>query len=245
MNAPDNQTNELGLTVGFEVKNWHGAASPSNRVLAGVHCRCEPLDLEAHSEGLFAAYRQDREGSIWVYLPYGPFETLEQYRTWMQGACFNGDPLYYAIIDNQTDQPVGVTSYLRIKPDAGSIEVGHINFSPALQSTIAATEAMYLMMQNAFDMGYRRYEWKCNALNEKSCNAALRLGFTYEGIFRQMLVVKGQNRDTAWYSLLDREWPAIQKIYQAWLCPDNFDDAGMQKQSLSVLTRNTLASLHE
>jgi RimJ/RimL family protein N-acetyltransferase len=178
-----------------------------------------------------------------VYLPYGPFENLQAYQQWMNKTCFNGDPRFYAVIDQATGLPTGVASYLSITPEAGSIEVGHINYSPSLQSTAAATEAMYLMMKNAFALGYRRYEWKCNALNRKSCNAALRLGFTYEGIFRQMMVVKGQNRDSAWYSVLDREWPSVHKAFQAWLAPENFDDSGSQRQSLSALTREALSAL--
>ena len=243
MTTPENQTNELGLTVGFAVKNWNAANLPSDRVLEGVHCRCEPLNLEKHSEGLFQSYGQDSEDRIWVYLPYGPFENLQAYQQWMSKTCFNGDPRFYAVIDQATGLPTGVASYLRITPEAGSIEVGHINYSPSLQSTAAATEAMYLMMKNAFELGYRRYEWKCNALNQKSCNAALRLGFTYEGIFRQMMVVKGQNRDSAWYSVLDREWSSVQKAFQAWLAPENFDDSGAQRQSLSALTREALSAL--
>ena len=212
-------------------------------VLKGRYCCCVPLNLDRHSLDLFHAYRLDSTGKIWTYLPYGPFYTLKKYQQWMREYCFNGDPLFYAIIDNSTNKAAGVASYLRIYPQEGSIEVGHINYSPALQNTIAGTEAQYLMMKNAFSLGYRRYEWKCNALNQASCNAALRLGFTYEGIFRQMCVVKGRNRDSAWYSLLDREWPKIDQAFQAWLSTNNFDNNGKQRQSLSVLTGAALASI--
>ncbi len=238
--TPPNPTNELGLTVGFETSDWKSAGSPDSRILQGRYCRCEPLSLYKHSKQLFDACLQDTENRIWVYLPYGPFETLEDYQQWMNQDCFTGDPFFYAIVDNQTGLASGVASYLRIKPDTGSIEVGHINYSPALQSTCAATEAMYLMMKNAFDMGYRRYEWKCNALNQKSCDAAKRLGFTFEGIFRQATVVKGRNRDTAWFSILDREWPAVRTAYKTWLSADNFDRNNLQQQSLSALTRMAL-----
>ena len=240
---PENQVNELGLTVGFDVKDWVGAQTPNDNALQGKHCRCEPLNLKRHSEQLFNAYKQDAENRVWVYLPYGPFDRIGDYRDWMNTTCFNGDPQFYAVVDRATQQAVGVASYLRIKPGQGSIEVGHINFSPQCQGTVVATEAMYLMMKNAFDMGYRRYEWKCNALNEKSCNAARRLGFTYEGTFRQMGIVKGRNRDSAWYSLLDREWPVIDNSFQQWLCADNFDDRDRQKIALSRLTRDALAAL--
>ncbi len=238
--APPNKINELGLTIGFEINNWKVAESPGSRILQGQYCRCEPLDPDRHSKELFDANRRDTESRNWVYLPYGPFENLQDYRHWMNQDCFTGDPFFYAIVDNQTGLASGVASYLRIKPNGGSIEVGHINYSPALQSTCAATEAMYLMMKNVFDMGYRRYEWKCNALNEKSCNAAKRLGFTFEGIFRQATVVKGRNRDTAWYSILDREWPAVRSAYETWLSVDNFDHNNVQRQSLSALTKLAL-----
>ncbi len=234
--APPNSTNELGMAVGFEVNDWKGAGSPGRRILRGQYCRCEPLSVE-HSEQLFNACRRDTENRIWVYLPYGPFGTLEDYRRWMNEDCYTGDPFFYAIVDNQTGLASGVASYLGIRPATGSIEVGHINYSPALQRTRAATEAMYLMMENVFDMGYRRYEWKCNALNQKSCDAARRLGFTFEGIFRQAAVVKGRNRDTAWFSILDREWPELRISYETWLSADNFDPGGVQKRSLSALTR--------
>ncbi|MFC1665048.1 GNAT family N-acetyltransferase [Pseudomonadota bacterium] len=241
---PEDQTNELGLTVGFPVDNWNGAESPGRSVLLGEYCRCEPLNLDKHSPDLFSAFEQDNENRAWVYLPYGPFDSLIEYQHWMKNACFNGDPFYYAIVDNKTDSSIGVVSYLRINPKAGSIEVGHINYSPALQRTVAATEAMYLMMHNAFKLGYRRYEWKCNVLNEKSCNAAKRLGFSYEGTFRQMLVVKGQNRDTAWFSILDREWPAVEHVFLNWLSPENFDATGTQIKALSTLTCDALKSIN-
>jgi RimJ/RimL family protein N-acetyltransferase len=240
----ESQVNELGLTVGFAVKDWKPAAPPGDEVLFGNYCRCEPLDIEKHSEQLFHAFQDDQENRVWVYLPYGPFKTIGAYREWMSTTCFNGDPKFYAIIDNKSGTARGVASYLRITPTQGCIEVGHINYSPSLQSTIAATEAMYLMMKNAFSLGNRRYEWKCNALNEKSCNAALRLGFTYEGTFRQMLVVKGQNRDTAWYSLLDREWPEVKTAFETWLSEDNFDHSGNQKTALSQLTRKAIENIN-
>jgi RimJ/RimL family protein N-acetyltransferase len=209
-------------------------------VIEGGSCRLEPLDVDRHSEDLFTANRLDRENRIWVYLPYGPFFDLESYRQWVRESCLGDDPQFYAVIDRATGKAAGVASYLRIDPNSGSIEVGHINYSPALQRTVAATEAMYLMMKNAFELGYRRYEWKCNALNEPSRRAALRLGMSYEGIFRQMLVVKGRNRDSAWYAAIDSEWPALQHAFETWLSADNFDSEGMQKQSLTALTAAAL-----
>jgi RimJ/RimL family protein N-acetyltransferase len=152
------------------------------------------------------------------------------------------DPQFHAIVDRATGQAVGVASYLRIDPAAGSIEVGHINYSPLLQRTVAATETMYLMMRRAFELGYRRYEWKCNALNAPSRGAAQRLGFSYEGVFRQARVDKGRNRDTAWYAMIDTEWPALDQAFRRWLDPANFDEQGRQRTSLSELTAPVLVA---
>ena len=178
----------------------------------------------------------ESDGSNWTYLPYGPFETLESYVQWMDETCRGSDPLFFAIIDKATGKAVGVASYLRISPASGSIEVGHINYSPLLQKTRAATEAMYLMMKYAFELGYRRYEWKCDALNAKSRSAAQRLGFSFEGVFRQATLYKGRNRDTSWYAAIDQEWPALEEAFLRWLDPANFDEHGQQRVRLSELT---------
>lgn len=228
--------NHLDQLVGFTVPGWHPPPVPARVTLEGRFCRIEPLDPARHAAELFAANRTDAEARNWTYLPYGPFDTLDDYRAWMEQTCSGNDPLFYAIVDAATNSAVGVASYLRIDPPNGSIEVGHINYSPLLQRTPAATEAMYLMMAYVFRLGYRRYEWKCNALNEASRVAALRLGFSFEGIFRQAAVVKGRNRDTAWYAVIDKEWPALQKAFLRWLDVSNFDEQGKQRTSLSVLT---------
>lgn len=227
---------ELGLPVGEAVANWTPRPRPARRAMRGRYCTVEPLSIETHAADLFAANRLDRENRIWVYLPYGPFDTVDAYRQWLADECLGDDPLFFSIIDHRSGQAAGVASYLRIQPAAGAIEVGHINYAPALQRTPAATEAMYLMMQNAFALGYRRYEWKCNALNARSRAAAARLGFTFEGVFRQATVAKGRNRDTAWYAIIDKEWRALQTAFQTWLATANFDPAGAQRQSLSNLT---------
>jgi len=210
--------------------------------MEGRTCRVEPLDVDDHAGDLFAADALDRGGVSWTYLPYGPFKTLSAYIEWMTAAVGNDDPFFHAIIDRATSSAVGVASYLRIDPAAGSIEVGHIHYSPKLQRTVAATEAMYLMMKRAFELGYRRYEWKCHSLNAASRAAAQRLGFSYEGIFRQARVDKGRNRDTAWYACIDKEWPALDRAFRAWLDPSNFDAAGRQRTSLSSLTAPVLVS---
>jgi RimJ/RimL family protein N-acetyltransferase len=181
------------------------------------------------------------DGDGWAYLPYGPFASPQRYRDWMQTHCTGDDPLFFAIIDRATDKAVGLASYLRITPAAGSIEIGHLSFSPLLQRRRAATEALYLLMRAAFALGYRRLEWKCNALNAASRQAAIRLGFAFEGVFRQATVVKGRNRDTAWFSIIDSEWPALDAAFTHWLAPENFDENGQQRAHLSVLTA---AALH-
>jgi RimJ/RimL family protein N-acetyltransferase len=203
--------------------------------MEGRYCRLEPLDPARHAAALFAANGLDTAGRSWTYLPYGPFESLTSYHSWMEQFCAGTDPLFYAIITGAQDA-VGVASYLRIDPAKGSIEVGHLNYSPLLQRTRAATEAMFLMMKHAFELGYRRYEWKCHALNAASRAAAQRLGFSFEGVFRQAAVIKGRNRDTAWYAAIDQEWPALRQAFLQWLAPENFDAQGMQRQRLGDLT---------
>jgi RimJ/RimL family protein N-acetyltransferase len=171
---------------------------------------------------------------MWTYMGYGPFARLDTYTAWAESAAASEDPLFHAIVDQATGKAVGVAAYLRVEPGVGVIEVGHIAYSPILQRTPAATEAMYLLMRRVFDeLGYRRYEWKCDALNAASRGAAERLGFTFEGIFRQATLYKGRNRDTAWYSVIDREWPQLKAAFEAWLDPSNFDGVGRQRTRLA------------
>jgi RimJ/RimL family protein N-acetyltransferase len=202
--------------------------------MEGRSCRLEPLDAHAHADALHEVFALDTHGRGWTYLPYGPFASAEAHRAWVEEAAASEDPLFFAILDAQ-GMPVGLASYLRIMPAIGNIEVGHIHYAPPLQRTCAATEAMYLMMRRAFDeLGYRRYEWKCDDLNAPSRRAAERLGFTYEGTHRQATIYKGRNRDTAWYSILDREWPRVRAALEAWLEPVNFDAEGRQRSPLRV-----------
>jgi RimJ/RimL family protein N-acetyltransferase len=229
----ETRLNELGQPIGDAVENWGPAQSPSRQAMVGTYCRVEPIDLERHAAELFEAFEKDQENRIWTYLPCGPFTGVARFRDWMAGACFGDDPLFHTIIDTATNRAVGFASFLRIEPAVGVIEVGFINYSPELQRTPAATEVMYLMMRRVFsELGYRRYEWKCDALNEPSRRAAERLGFRFEGIFRQATMYKGRNRDTAWYSILDCEWPTLDQAFSAWLSSDNFDSTGQQKTSL-------------
>jgi RimJ/RimL family protein N-acetyltransferase len=208
--------------------------------MEGRTCRLEVLDPERHADDLWEANAADRENRIWAYLPYGPFDSADAYRKWTDGVAAGSDPLFHAVIDTATGKARGVASFLRINPASGSIEVGHINYSPLLQRTPAATEAMYLMMKRVFEAGYRRYEWKCDALNARSRAAAQRLGFSYEGVFRQATVYKGRNRDTAWYAAIDSEWPELESAFTRWLDESNFDSDGGQRQRLADLTRPIL-----
>lgn len=228
--------NELGLPVSYPVPGWSAPPRPPREPMEGRYCRVEPIDPARHAADIHDANIEDEEGRIWAYLAYGPFDTQDQYRRWMEATCLSEDPRFHAIVNLETGKAAGVASYLRIDPTNGSIEVGHINYAPSLQRSRGATEAMYLMMKRAFELGYRRYEWKCHADNEKSRSAAMRLGLSYEGVFRQATVVKGHNRDSAWYATIDSEWPALDAAFQTWLDPANFDTEGNQQQPLSVLT---------
>ena len=221
--------------LGQPVPNWTPPPRPPRTPLKGRYAALEPLDPDTHAAEIHRANTQDDR--IWDYLPYGPFSSAAAYHRWTRDMAVSEDPLFYAIRNLETGHAEGVVSYLRIAPEAGSIEVGHINLSKPLQKTRAATEAIYLTMQWAFDAGYRRFEWKCNALNLGSRRAAERLGLSYEGVFRQAAVIKGRNRDTAWFAAIDSEWPALQEAFSAWLAPSNFDDDGRQHERLSDMTR--------
>ncbi len=203
--------------------------------LTGKYAHLAPLDAKAHAALLYRAYQG--HDAVWDYMPYGPFSSASQYHRWVRDTVANPAHLFFAIQNLDTGAWEGVASFLRMDPAAGSIEVGNINYAPALQRTRAATDAMYLMMDWAFSNGYRRYEWKCNALNHASRRSAQRLGFSFEGVFRQAAVVKGRNRDTAWFAAIDTEWPALKEAYLAWLSPDNFNAQGVQREKLGDLTR--------
>ena len=234
------QTNALGQPLDRPVPDWKTPALPPREVMQGRWCRLEPLDAGQHARQLHEANALDAEGRNWTYLPYGPYDSFDSYRAWVESASQGPDPLFFAIVDLASGRAAGVASLMRIDPRQGSIEVGGLNFSPLLQQRPAATEAMFLMMQRAFALGYRRYEWKCNALNAASRVAAVRLGFSFEGVFRQATVVKGRNRDTAWYSVIDREWPLLKEAFTRWLAPDNFDAQGRQRLRLADLTAAAL-----
>jgi RimJ/RimL family protein N-acetyltransferase len=223
----------FGQPIGEPVLGWSPPPRPGRVVLQGRYGRLEPLELR-HATSLWDAYGQASDARDWTYLSHGPYTSADEFARWVASAAQSEDPLFFAITTDGGEAR-GVAAYLRIAPGAGSIEVGHIHLSPLLQRTPAATEAMYLMMRHVFALGYRRYEWKCDALNARSRRAAERLGFTFEGVFRQALVYKGRNRDTAWYSVVDREWPALRAAFDRWLAPENFDAAGRQRAGLHEL----------
>lgn len=254
--------NSLGQPIGDALPDWRPPPVPPHERLAGRYCELRPLAAE-DAPALWRAYALDAERRGWTYLTHGPYERREDFDAWVAEASASRDPQFYAVAassrginpdafppgslfpdpDMAVPDPdmaaVGVASYLRITAAMGVIEVGHIHFSPLLQRTPAATEAMYLMMRRAFELGYRRYEWKCDALNAASRRAAERLGFSFEGIFRQAIVVKGRNRDTAWYACIDSEWPALRERFETWLAPANFDTEGRQRQSLRAGTASS------
>ena len=216
-----------------DLKDWKGAQTPAPVTLHGSYVTLEPLNAARHTAAIWQAIQGHDE--LWAWLPEGPFATEAEFTASVEKKPNAPGYVFLAIVPKASGQPSGWASLMRPDPANGVIEVGYILYSPVLQRTREATEAMYLMMRHVFDeLSYRRYEWKCNALNEPSRKAAARLGFTFEGIFRQHMVVKGQNRDTAWFSMLDSEWPARKRAFEAWLAPENFDEAGKQIQSLDA-----------
>jgi RimJ/RimL family protein N-acetyltransferase len=226
--------NVLGQPIGLPVPGWTARRRPPREPMVGPYCRVEPLDPVRHAADLYEANADDASGASWTYLGPEPFHDLGAYRAWLEGVAPGDDPLFHAIVVD--GRAVGVAAYLRIDPPNGALEVGHINYAPRLRQTPAATEAMYLMMRRAFDeLGYRRYEWKCDSLNAPSRAAAQRYGFTFEGIFRQAVVYKGRSRDTAWYSIVDGEWPTVKAAFERWLDPANFDGTGRQRASLAAI----------
>jgi len=219
--------------TGTPLPDWTARPRPPRTTMHGRYCRVEPLEPGRHADDLFTANALDRSGQNWTYLVQAPFANIEAYRTWLTQVAQGDDPLFHAIVESQTGKAVGVATFMRIEPAHGVIEVGNINYSPLLQRTRAATEAMFLMMRRVFEeLGYRRYEWKCDSLNAPSRAAALRLGFQYEGLFRQAVVYKQRNRDTAWFSIIDSEWPHIKGAYEQWLAAANFDPQGRQVRPL-------------
>lgn len=229
------EKNQFGQNLGTSIIDWASRAYPSASVKSGLFCSVEPLDVEIHGAVLFEALCVNNDAS-WTYLPLNNFNSYSAFKAWLIFETAKRDQRFYAIVDKTSGSAVGMCALLRINPEHGVAEIGCINYAPSLKKTPAATEAMYLMMKEVFDeLGYRRYEWKCNNLNQASKNAALRLGFVFEGIFRQHNVFKHRNRDTAWFSIIDSEWPAIKQRLQRWLSSENFDVNGQQLKKLSQI----------
>jgi RimJ/RimL family protein N-acetyltransferase len=219
-----------------DLSHWTPRKLPSLEPMQGRFVRLEPMVDGRHFDDLWQSFSADTDNAIWSYLPYGPFLEKSGFFTFAERLYLGTDPMFHALIDLADGKAKGVASLMRIVPDHGVIETGHICYGPSIQKTPATTEAQYLFGCRVFDeLGYRRFEWKCNNANAASKRAALRFGFTFEGVFRQMLIVKGKNRDTAWYSIVDHEWPILKTAYERWLSPDNFDVEGRQKMRLEDL----------
>jgi RimJ/RimL family protein N-acetyltransferase len=232
----DARQNSFGQPIGPIVEGWHPRPRPPRTDMVGRYCRLEPVDVDRHASQLYAAYRQAPDDRDWTYLFFDRPENAAVFSTYLAKLQQSADPLHFAIVDTETSEALGTAALMRMEPVHGVIEVGSITFSARLQKTRAATESMYLMMRRAFDeLGYRRYEWKCDSLNAPSRAAAVRYGFTFEGIFRQAIVYKGRSRDTAWYSITADEWPRARTAFEAWLDPANFSATAEQKQRLTQL----------
>jgi RimJ/RimL family protein N-acetyltransferase len=234
--------NAFGQPIGAELTGWSPPPLPPREAIEGRYCRIEPLDPERHGADLFEAFAADSEGRNWTYRFEEPFDDQTALAGWLAEISVLNDPMFFAYIDRASGKAVGNGAFMRIDADVGSIEVGSIMYSALMQRTRVATEAMYLKMRLVFELGYRRYEWKCDALNVPSRSAAQRLGFSYEGIFRQATLYKGRSRDTAWYACIDCEWARLHDAFETWLDPANFDGNGQQKQSLSNLTAPILVA---
>jgi RimJ/RimL family protein N-acetyltransferase len=226
--------NEFAQRLGAPVPHWQAPPHPAAQPIEGLYCHLEPLK-PAHASDLFQHLGATENLPGWTYLPYGPFVRQGEFTHWIETQCGQNDPVFYALLSPQKIA-LGLASYLRITPEAGSIEVGHLHFAPAMARTPMATEALYWLIKQAFDWGYRRCEWKCNALNLPSRRAAQRLGLSFEGLFRQAAVIKGRNRDTAWFAATDADWPALEEALLSWLQPKNFTEEGQQLNRLSELT---------
>ncbi len=228
--------NQFEQPIGRALSDWTTRQRPAAVNLSGQYCDLAPLNVARHGEDLYKMLNDDKNIQGWTYLSYGPFTSLKAFLTWLTQAAEQTDPLFFVITDKH-HQPLGLFSLLRINEAMGSVEIGHVHYSPTLKRSVIATEAMYLLLRHVFsDLGYRRCEWKCDALNDKSRRAAKRYGFQFEGIFRQAMIYKGRNRDTAWFAMIDKDWPAIQTAYTAWLTPENFDQNGIQRSRLTMPT---------
>ena len=228
--------NEFQQPIGDPVTGWQPRERPARVTIEGQFCRIEPIELDRHAADLFEAYGTAADGRDWTYLFAEAFTDFAAFREYLAKAAVSSDPFHYAVIDRASGKAVGTFALMRIEPVHGVIEVGSVTFSPRLKQTPVSTEAQYLLMRYVFDdLGYRRYEWKCDSLNAPSRKTALRLGFQFEGIFRQAIVYKGRNRDTAWFAIIDKDWPLTKAAFETWLSKENFDAQGKQRVSLASL----------
>lgn len=235
-----NQTlNSLGQPIGQVIQNFQIPSRPNFSILKGSCILVEPISL-LHLSSLYQAFAKDLSGKNWTYMPYGPFINEAEFSDWAKKTCFGEDPKFYTLLG--PEGPTGVASYLRIDPTIGCIEIGHIHLSPSLQQTRNGTEALLLMIEWVFEAGYRRLEWKCDSLNAPSRHAAQRLGFSYEGIFRQATIYKSRNRDTAWYAITSKEWPSLKGVYQDWRASNNFNAQDREIKKLSDMTKSVLVA---
>ena len=230
------RVNAYQQAIGAPLPDWTPRPLPERTVIDGQYCRLEPLNATQHAETFWNAVRSAPDDRAWTYLAVGPFADGDAYREHLAHTAASQDPLHYAVVDKRTGQAVGSLALMRIDPKNGVIEVGFVTFTPLLQRTPLSTEAQFLLMRYVFEhLGYRRYEWKCDSLNAPSRTAAERLGFQFEGIFRQAIVYKGRSRDTAWFSIMDHEWPDIRTAFERWLAVENFDGQGQQLTRLQAL----------
>jgi len=232
----------MNIPLGAPVPDWQACPPPQGVVLKGRQCRLEPLQIR-HNDDLFAAYGRTPDTRDWTYLSVGPFSQRHIFREYIEQSAAQTDPLHFAVIDLASEQAVGTLALMRQKPKHGVVEIGFVAFSSVLQRSFMATEAQFSLMTYVFDqLGYRRYEWKCDSLNQRSVNAAKRLGFQYEGTFRQAMVYKGRNRDTAWFSIIDKDWPLVKAALMQWLHPNNFTATGNQVNRLQAIRASIVES---
>lgn len=235
--------NEFEQPIGPPVPGWTARAEPPRTPMLGRFCRVEPVDVERHVEDLYEAFSEAPDARDWTYLTAGPFPDFASYRDYLTVAAASLDPFHHAIIDLASGKAIGTAALMRIDKPNGAIEVGSVAYSRRLKHTAVASEAMFLFMQRVFDeLGYRRYEWKCDHFNSASRAAALRYGFRFEGIFRNATIYKGRSRDTAWYAMIEADWPAIRRAYEQWLQPANFDQSGQQRTRLADLIARATGS---
>jgi len=228
--------NTYGQPIGPAIENWTPRPIPPRTPLIGHTCRIEPVDVERHADDLFTAYNAAPDDRDWTYLPSERPTNKAAFADYLASMAASSDPLHYAVVDSDVGKAVGTAAYMRINPENGVIEIGFIRWSPLMQRRVIGTAAVYLMMRQVFDeLGYRRYEWKCDSLNERSRTAAIRYGFKFEGIFRNATIVKNRSRDTAWFSITGDEWPSVKAAFEEWLSPLNFDDKGRQRSTLADL----------